>query len=391
MEIKCELCGEKVVVAEDLVPGQHVRCPFCGGKFSYAERPKEITEDDLREAIAVCRKNDEWNKYYKNAPAGAKLYIALVFYGRVFASTLDKKAFVKAFKEIGPELKECDLRYLLQHEDDEAMREYLSDRLAASGDGLEGERLGGAAPKARQSVGAEAMSSAGVAQPVTVWKFKKEAHVETRGTTKRTRRTNRSGAIAVLVAAAAVIFIGVITYSVLKEPRPKEIPNDVSLRVKDAQQRLANKRNELRTLIGEKRSRITRFGAEMEEAQQQPKADRQRLADELEKIGAENNFRAGEAKAKGRVRFNKAELTLAIFKSKVFVGLYRRYVGTDVTTVVADCRRCVKDAIGGRMAFTQQEMDAVDRAAELRLQKVLGEVDGAIRERVVDLKSKRAE
>ena len=91
MEIKCELCGEKIVVADDLVPGQHVRCPFCDGKFSYAERPREITEEDLREAIAICRKNDEWNKYYKNAPAGAKLYIALVFYGRVFASTLDKQ------------------------------------------------------------------------------------------------------------------------------------------------------------------------------------------------------------------------------------------------------------------------------------------------------------
>ena len=28
MEIKCELCGEKIVVADDLVQGQHVLCPY---------------------------------------------------------------------------------------------------------------------------------------------------------------------------------------------------------------------------------------------------------------------------------------------------------------------------------------------------------------------------
>lgn len=35
MEIKCELCGKQIVVGDDIVSGQHVRCPFCGEKFSY--------------------------------------------------------------------------------------------------------------------------------------------------------------------------------------------------------------------------------------------------------------------------------------------------------------------------------------------------------------------
>ena len=35
MNLTCKLCGKRVVVADDIVPGQHVRCPFCGGKFSY--------------------------------------------------------------------------------------------------------------------------------------------------------------------------------------------------------------------------------------------------------------------------------------------------------------------------------------------------------------------
>ena len=35
MTIKCGLCGKDVVVADGLADGQHVLCPFCGGKFSY--------------------------------------------------------------------------------------------------------------------------------------------------------------------------------------------------------------------------------------------------------------------------------------------------------------------------------------------------------------------
>ena len=131
MEIKCKKCGEVIVVADDIVTEQHIRCPYCGEKFAYAVEKVGISDEDLRTALAECRKDKELNAYYRNAPQGARLYIALVFYGKVFRDTLDKDVYVKAFAEIGGELKERDLRYLLQHEDDESMREYLSDRLTA--------------------------------------------------------------------------------------------------------------------------------------------------------------------------------------------------------------------------------------------------------------------
>ena len=50
MNLLCKLCGKQVVVTGNIVPGQHVRCPFCGGKFSYetvsnkADRGTEQTE-----------------------------------------------------------------------------------------------------------------------------------------------------------------------------------------------------------------------------------------------------------------------------------------------------------------------------------------------------------
>ena len=41
MNIKCGLCGEDIVVADGLVNGQHVRCPYCGGKSEY-QKPSRI-------------------------------------------------------------------------------------------------------------------------------------------------------------------------------------------------------------------------------------------------------------------------------------------------------------------------------------------------------------
>ena len=35
MLIKCQRCGKKIVVNDDLVAGQHVWCPYCDGKFAY--------------------------------------------------------------------------------------------------------------------------------------------------------------------------------------------------------------------------------------------------------------------------------------------------------------------------------------------------------------------
>lgn len=41
MRIKCGLCGEEIIVADNLASGQHVRCPFCGGTSEYS-KPSRI-------------------------------------------------------------------------------------------------------------------------------------------------------------------------------------------------------------------------------------------------------------------------------------------------------------------------------------------------------------
>ena len=45
MNIKCELCDKDIAVTDDLADGQHVLCPFCGGKFSYSIKPSKDKEN----------------------------------------------------------------------------------------------------------------------------------------------------------------------------------------------------------------------------------------------------------------------------------------------------------------------------------------------------------
>ena len=359
MEIKCELCGEMVVVGEDLVPGQHVRCPFCGGKFSYAVKPKEITEDDLREAIAVCRKNDEWNRYYKNAPAGAKLYIALVFYGKVFASTLDKEAYVEAFKGVGSELKERDLRYLLQYEDDESMREYLSERLASVCGGVveEGEDLPSAKPSQSRPAGGMAALQ-GVAKPVRVLRTRKNANSDASSRMNGQSQTNWAGAAAAAVVALAVICVGIFLYRVWMGRQEDE----KSAQIAEAVRRKAvdDKRNQLRGCVNNAKEKVYELQRKLAGAVTAVDNDKARFKDELAKIETENNLRAGSARTKGRMRFNAAELAMAIFKSPIFGDIYERYMEQPLAGKAAEAKARILAEIGGRSTFSQDEVDGID-------------------------------
>ena len=311
MEIKCELCGEKIVVADGLVPGQHVRCPFCGGKFSYAVKRKEITEDDLREAIAICRKNDEWNRYYKNAPAGAKLYIALVFYGKVFAGTLDKTEFVEAFKGIGSELKERDLRYLLQHEDDEAMREYLSDRLASVCGGAFEPDGHVPAPKPLQSRSAgEAAASQCAAKPVRVMRLRKNATSDASCRMDARSQTNWSGTVAAMAVALAVACVGIFLYRVWVE-RQDDVKK-AQIAESDRRKTVEEKRKRLNDCINNVRNEVESIRKKLDFAVTAMDNDKSRFKDEMARIETENNLRAGSARTNGRMRFNAAELAMAI-------------------------------------------------------------------------------
>ena len=60
MIINCELCRQEIEVSDELVDGQHVRCPYCGGKFSFSDSREcvaaSIPTDSLTERIKFVAK-----------------------------------------------------------------------------------------------------------------------------------------------------------------------------------------------------------------------------------------------------------------------------------------------------------------------------------------------
>ena len=60
MIINCELCRQEIEVSDGLVDGQHVRCPYCGGKFSFSDSREcvaaSIPTDSLTERIKFVAK-----------------------------------------------------------------------------------------------------------------------------------------------------------------------------------------------------------------------------------------------------------------------------------------------------------------------------------------------
>ena len=61
MIINCELCRQEIEVSDGLVDGQHVRCPYCGGKFSFS---------DSRECVAASIPTDSLTERIKSVAKG---------------------------------------------------------------------------------------------------------------------------------------------------------------------------------------------------------------------------------------------------------------------------------------------------------------------------------
>ena len=128
-ETVCPFCGEKNAIPEDIVVGRHVRCAHCEAKFSYLTDSAPFSAERLVYAIAECRKDSERNQYYNAAPAGARLYIGLLFYGLVFADGMNADDYATAMAEVEPELKISDWEYLLAHEKNPALAEYFKNKI----------------------------------------------------------------------------------------------------------------------------------------------------------------------------------------------------------------------------------------------------------------------
>ena len=94
------------------------------------EKTDIIPEWKVREACAKCTESEKHARYFNEAPAGAKQYIALVFYETVFPNDLSEEVSEQCFKEVLQELNADDLLYLVAHEVDPRTRDVFVERLA---------------------------------------------------------------------------------------------------------------------------------------------------------------------------------------------------------------------------------------------------------------------
>ena len=94
------------------------------------EEESIIPEEDFREAIAVCRKDPQLNRYFEMAPPGAKLFIGLGFYSTHFGDKVDPRQYAECQSEIEPALTITDLKYLIRFERDKNTKQYLRELLA---------------------------------------------------------------------------------------------------------------------------------------------------------------------------------------------------------------------------------------------------------------------
>ena len=392
MNLKCELCGEIIVVADDIEHGQHVRCPFCDGKFTYASK-REITEDDLRRALAECRKDPEQNKYYKNAPAGARLYIGLVFYGLVFKDVLNKEKFVSAFTEIGNELKERDLRYLLQYEDDAEMREYLSDRLAAiCGQDEDVVVPPVAKTRKRPKLGIiREKKPESQMQPVVVEAVRPEpAPSESAAKSFDLKTVCSAIALIVAVTIAAWFVIGAWReheraaekerYERWKSSEQTKRTGEDSVKRNETADVAAKPDERQRSqdaflaYMGREKKLLSDSIRESSGAYDEILRDQKRLAETMIRLETENARRSEIAATNGWKRYDKAEMVMIVLKDADMNVLALKYLGEDFTALRAECRGRIKSVL--EMQSKTERRLALNRAKyRNRLEGIEDDVD----------------
>ena len=416
MDLKCEFCGEVIVVADDIEPGQHVRCPFCDGKFTYVSK-REITEDDLRKALAECRKDPELNKYYKNAPAGARLYIGLVFYGLVFKDVLDKEQFVSAFAEIGNELKERDLRYLLQSEDDEEMREYLSDRLAA----ICG-RVEDAPPPSEKTQKHPKLGIIREKEPVppTVVETVHSGPTSSKSVARGFDLKAFSSVIVLIaaVAIAAWFMIGVWKEherAAEKERYERWKSSESSKRTDEEDVNRSEPEDTVKqdehqrsldaflSYMGREKKLLSDSIRESSGAYDEILRDQKKLAEAMIRLETENARRSEIAATNGWKRYDKAEMVMIVLKDADMNALAFKYLGEDFTALREECRGRIKSVLD-MQSKTERQLalnrakyrnrlegieDDVDRKTT-KAQEITANANKDLEKRLSELESQRA-
>lgn len=90
-----------------------------------------IASEDIQSAIEESCQDPATARYYNGAPAGAKLYIGLIFYGSVFKSSINVERYLASMNELEAVLSCRDLEYLVANETDPAMAAHLRGLLSS--------------------------------------------------------------------------------------------------------------------------------------------------------------------------------------------------------------------------------------------------------------------
>ncbi len=120
-----------------------------------AEEIEVIPEWKIKHAWAQCMKDPKLNLYFSNAPYGAKQYVALAFYCKVFADEVTESKYRTYVSEVESEMGADDMKYVARNDDDAGARRYFAARLA--------ERF----PEAAASLISERMESSANASKAT--------------------------------------------------------------------------------------------------------------------------------------------------------------------------------------------------------------------------------
>ena len=139
----CPQC-RRGVSFDDVVAGEVVVCPACrkgivvpntvqsaGGE----DGAEVIPPEDFASAIAECRKNPEEDAFFVSAPRGARLFLGVMYYCRVFGRNFDDPAIVECLDDLAGDLQVSDIDYVLARERTPRAREWLlARRLALAGE-----------------------------------------------------------------------------------------------------------------------------------------------------------------------------------------------------------------------------------------------------------------
>ncbi|MBP5286063.1 MAG: hypothetical protein ILO34_08170 [Kiritimatiellae bacterium] len=374
MKIKCFYCKETLVVSDDIVEGQHILCPFCARKFSYGDRADAIPDSDLKAAIQVCCRDKKQNEYYMKAPCGARLHIALIFYGKVFKDTLDQKAYLSAVEEVSKELKERDLLYLLRYEDDQTLKSHWLDRLVSE-------------------YGYEEIIPEDHVEEV--YADESDAVKNRKPDTRKPGRANTKNLVLPVVAAgiAAVLAFFMISQMVRRtgvKSRIADVREDdvaaesvkeTAVAADDAKEQDERRRELLLSSCATALEEVEEMQKARSRAKKALDEDIDRFQRELSELSQQNHFRAGKAQAERKQRFNTAEYAMMIAESPIVKELSHRYAGDDLVSRGAAFKAEILSELKNSGAKMQAKSESIGEKSDEFIDGIVQKINDGINER----------